>query len=353
MMASEQDILAGSLDAHAVVMADAAHRRGIDYDIVLGTSWPMSRPKRPWLRLSVGACVFYYRLGRILRAGRDGDLGRHVNGSAATLTRNKQRTKEVLVRAGYPTPPGRLFRIDALDQALLYAAECRGEICVKPNRGGKGDLVFPMLRDADAIYRACLDVAEGYEELLVEASVPGEVWRYFYVHPRVVAVKHSRPASVVGDGGTTVLGLIDGKNAERERRRVIGHFPIPSGPALTAMLARQGLTLESVVPAERLVFLNAASNGALGADSITCVEGGPHPLYVQRIEAACHAIPNLLVGAIDTVIRNPEQPPSDGNFWILEINSSPGVLPYHFPWEGAAQDICGEIIALLECLAAA
>jgi len=351
-MASEAPAGADPLDDHAVCMADAARRRGIATEVIFATSWPLSRPKRPWLRLNVSADAYYYRSGRVLRSGRDGGLGRTLNGPAHILTRNKQRTKEVLARAGFPVPPGRMFKIGALDQALVYAAEFPGELCVKPNRGGKGDLVFPRLRDADSILEACLAVAGGYEEVLVEASVPGEVWRYFYVHPHIVAVKHSRPACVVGDGMTSVSGLIDLKNAERERRGVVGHFLIPRGPTLAAMLARQGLSLESVVPEGCRVFLQSASNGALGADSISGTQG-LHPGYGQQVEAACRAIPGLLVAGIDTVIRNPSQPPSNENFWILEINSSPGVLPYHYPWEGAPQDVCGEIVALLERLAAA
>jgi len=235
-MASEEIVRANSLDDHAVCLADAARRRGISTEVVFGTSWPLSRPKRPWLRLSLSAQVFYFRLGRLLRAAQDGGLGRPLNGPAHILTRNKQRTKEVLARAGFPVPPGRMFKIGALDQALLYAAEYSGELCVKPNRGGKGDLVFPRLRDADSILEACLAVAGGYEEVLLEASVPGEVWRYFYVHPNIVGVKYGRPANVIGDGKTALAGLIELKDAERERRCALGHFPIPSGPALTAML---------------------------------------------------------------------------------------------------------------------
>ncbi|MDR3515918.1 MAG: hypothetical protein P4M00_08885 [Azospirillaceae bacterium] len=344
------------MDGHSLCLREAAHRAGIVTAVSPARLWNDADPLCAGLRLTIGAKNFYYREQRLSWAAADGGPGEPINGTAHALLRNKHRTKAVLAQAGIPVPPGAVFASSDLERALLYAAEMPGEVCVKPNTGSLGDLVFPALRHATEIFDACVAVATCHDELLIERSVSGEVWRFFFVRPAIVGMKLSRPANVVGDGKSTIAALIDAKHSERRRRRVPGHSDIPAGHARDFMLTRQGWDLEAIVPAGRRVFLHPASNGAMGADSITDADA-LHPGYAEWIRAACAAVPDLLFSAADVVIQDPKAAPAAvptmENFWVLELNASPGVQPFHYPWEGPAQDVCGALIALLCELAAA
>jgi D-alanine-D-alanine ligase-like ATP-grasp enzyme len=158
-----------------------------------------------------------------------------------------------------------------------------------------------------------------------------------------VAVKISLPANVVGNGASTIETLIAVKNREREIRAVPGHHPIVIDAGLRATLQAARLSLAFVPAAGRRVLLRRVSNGAVGADSIECAEA-IHASYAGQVEAACAAIPGIRICAIDMVILDRQAPATPRNHWILELNSSPGLLPYHYPWQGRPQDIGGAIL---------
>jgi D-alanine-D-alanine ligase-like ATP-grasp enzyme len=331
---------AGALDPHALCLRDAAERAGIATEARL-----VARPGRhpaPWLVLRVGGGSWHFRAGVLLRGTVDGPP-RHINGRAANVTIDKLATKHVLAAAGIAVPRGRVFASDGGYGALAYAAGLGLPVCVKPNRGRKGILAFPGCAGFDRVARAFERVAARRDEILVEESVAGEVVRFFYVRPRVVALKISRPANVVGDGVRTIEALIAAKNLERERRALPGHNPIVIDRDLRAHLAARDLSLSSVPAAGERMLLRTVSNGAAGADSIECADS-THPSYARQAERACEALPGIRISAVDMIVADRSVPAAAGNHWVLELNSSPGLLPYHHPWEGAPQDVAGAIL---------
>lgn len=335
-------------DFHSICLRAAAKRRGIaaSYEDV-----PPGRdslfPSR-WLKLPVNGRVFYFARGALMIGGADpwGRLGRHVNEDANLLIRDKHRAKDFLRARGFSVPAGTVFRRADLASALRAFDGFGGPVCVKPNQGQKGEFVFTGIRDRERYEDAVRQVAARHPKILVEESVGGQLIRFFFVRPRVIAAKLSRPASVVGDGVSDVARLIAAKNARRAQRAVPGHVAITIDDGLVDFLAMQGRGLTDVPPASERVFLRGTSNGALGADSIAC-GSTVHPSYAATIAAACNAVDGLNLTAVDVVIADPAVPARPGNHWILEMNRNPGLTPYHFPWRGEGQDVSGAILDFL------
>lgn len=332
------------LNPHAELLRRAAEAAGVVTEV--------HACEGPWAALSLETRSgrVFHRMQHFRWAQPDGSPGAPVNGRSAYLSDDKHQTKLTLAAAGIPSPRGALFAHDEAPAALRYAAELEGEICVKQNRGANGVLVFPGLRTAEEVLEAVHAVASSGQEIVVEESVAGEGWRFFYVQPRVVGVKLGRPASVLGDGASTVRALVDAVNAERARRQIVGHLmPIPEGAALSRTLARQGMTMEAVPPAGVRVFLNVMSNGSQGADTLS-LPGELDPSYGERMRQAFEAMPDLILAAADVIVRDRRSPADDGNFRVIEINTGPSLTPFHYPWEGPVQDICGPIIDLFQRL---
>lgn len=330
----------GELDPHAVCVRRIAGEHGLEtavevFPTAAGTPFA-------WLSVRVGDTLWHMRRGT-WRVDAAGLPGLHINGAAAELMLDKTATKALLSRAGLPVPRGRVFGRDAVWGAIAYAAGLGRAVCVKPNDGRRGALVFPGCRTPDAVAAAFERVARRHAGVLVEESVPGEVIRYFYVRPNAIAVKISRPASVIGDGVLPVEKLIEAKNEERLVRAVPGHHAIVIDRDLRATLRAQALQLDSVPAAGRRVMLRRVSNGAFGADSLECADD-VHPSYARQVEAACAAVPGVRISAVDMKVLDRRAPASPRNHWILELNGSPGILPYHHPWEGRPQDVVGPIL---------
>ncbi|PWC40606.1 hypothetical protein [Azospirillum sp. TSO35-2] len=336
-------------DYHAICLGTAARARGIATRYVHGVYSRFHPFPSRWLDLTVGGRAYLFASGMLLVKGGDPwrGLGLHINEEATLIIRDKQRAKSFLDARGFGTPAGRVFRRNDLSAALDAFGSFAGPVCVKPNQGTKGELVFPAIADRARYERAVRRVAARHQKILVEESVTGQLIRFFFVRPRVVAVKLSRPASVVGDGSATIARLIDLKNARRDRRAVPGHSNIAVDDDLRDFLAMTGRGLDDVPAAAERVFLRGTSNGATGADSLDC-RADLHPSYLDVLAAACNAVPGLNLTAVDVMIRDPAAPARHGNHWILEMNRNPGLTPYHFPWRGGAQDVSGAILDALE-----
>lgn len=336
-------------DYHSICMRRAVAAKGIDaHYIIAPYGGRLTRPLR-WLTFMAGGWRYYFSGGWLGEEGRDPwkRLARHVSDDATILVRDKNRLKSHLAGLGFGVPSGQVFRRNDMAAALRAFDGLCGPLCVKPNQGSQGDCVFTSISTRADYEAAVRHVAARYQKILVEESVAGTLIRYFYVRPAVVAVKLSRPASVVGDGIADLTRLIDAKNAVRRWRAVPGHVPIVADDEVRRFLGTQGRRLEDVPAAGERVYLRGTSNGAVGADSIA-VPGLAHPTYADVIAAACRSVPGLNVTAVDVMIRDPAEPAAPGNHWILEMNRSPGVTPYHHPWKGEPQNVCGAVLDLLE-----
>lgn len=340
-------------DYHAICLRAAATARGIPTRYLVDPRQALyvkDATRSRWLAFSIDGRDYLYCRAILLGPGDDPGTGRgrHINHDALPLIRDKHQTKAYLAGRGFGTPAGRVFHRESLDFALAAFDDFAGPVCVKPNSGGKGRLVSPVIRDRATYERAVRRVAAQHDMILVEESVTGQLIRFFFVRPHVVAVKLSRPASVVGDGRSTLAALVDAKNAWRARRAVPGHIAIRIDDDALDFLAMHGRSLMDVPgPGER-VFLRGTSNGATGADSIACTGDDLHPSYAPLIARACNTIDGLHITAADVVIADPQRPAGDGGYWILELNRHPGLTPYHHPWRGEEQDVAGAVLDFLQ-----
>lgn len=342
------------LDDHAVCLREAARRKGVSTDVVMGSRYMVAERLRPWLRLRFGHRCFFFAGGVLLDGARrrGASLGTMVNGRADLVARDKGRTNALLRAADVPAPEGRVFRRGQHDEVASHARQIGGPVCVKPTTGSYGFLVTPNLVDPDRIVAAYARTAERFPEVLIERSVQGVDVRCFFVWPRVVAMVVALPPAVTGDGQATIATLVERKNAQRAARALPGCKPIVVDADLAAVLATEGLTLDSVPPAGRTVILRHVVNRAVGGECINPV-GMIHESYARVAEAACRVVPDLRISAVDMKVDDPARPAAAGNHCVLEVNASAGLLPFHYPWEGPAQDIAGAIVDYLGGLAVA
>lgn len=257
---------------------------------------------------------------------------------ARVLARNKSATTAILLGAGIPATRNALFKKDEVEAAWSWA-QSFGSAVVKPLDGRQGRDVIVDLKTKDAFAEAFAAVAAANGgRALVEEYQPGVEHRCLVVDGKMVAATRRRPASVVGDGVSRVLDLVNVHNGSNAKSRI--QIPIAVDDELVSCLEDEGMTLGSVPKEGQRVFLRRTSNLHRGGDAIDATD----EMTAEEIavaESVARAIPGLRVFGVDLLVNRDG---SDRPATVLEVNASPMISMHHFPMEGAQRDVAGAIL---------
>ncbi|WP_027184987.1 hypothetical protein [Desulfovibrio inopinatus] len=330
---------------NTVVMKAAADARNI-----VNFYKKYKKDRRTWLHFEINQKQYCYANGMLLEAGVDkwGRIGLNINHEASVLVGDKFGTKTHLKERGFSVPRGLFFRRRHIDEAINAFDSFRKPICVKPNKGAEGRGVFPSIYEQQWYEYALRQVAETEPNILVEESVTGDHFRFFYIKPQIVGIRQGVPLHVIGNGVSSIKDLFAAKNAKRRERNLPFHPPYKMNQRIIDFLAMQNLTLDDILPLEQRIFLLGTSNGGKsGADTILLDKEEVHSSYCKIIEQACQSVPGLYVSGVDLIIQDIKQPAQKENHWILEMNTSPAVTGFYYPWEGKVVDVAGLILDYL------
>ena len=267
---------------------------------------------------------------------------------SALLMENKEVTKKVLRAAGLRVPAGGKYH--SLAAALAdYPAYQSLKHVVKPNSTNFGEGVAILEAGVElAVYRAALEAAFALDpNVLVEEFAPGREFRFLIIGGQTRAVLHRIPANVRGDGRLTIRELVAVKNQHPHRgegyRTPLERIRLD--PTELDFLAGQGLSPESIPPAETVVFLRKNSNISTGGDSIDFTDTMP-AVYQRRAEQATAAAGAVICG-LDMIIPDIAAEGPDAAYTILELNFNPALHIHDFPAEGKNRHVERHVLDLL------
>ena len=309
------------LGPSTVSIVDAAVERGI-----------------PFIRLNEGNLVqlgYGARQRRIWTAETDS-----TSAIAESISRDKDLTKTLLTSCGLPVPEGRI--VSGLEDAWEAAEEIGVPVAVKPtdaNHARGVSLELTLREQVEAAYRVAEE--EG-SEVMVERYVPGVEHRLLVVGNRLVAASRGETASVVGDGKSTIVQLIETQINSDPRCGEDESFPlepirVEREPAVQLELQRQGFVPESIPPAGKKVLIIRYGNLA---DDVT---DEVHPDVADAATLAARVV-GLDIAGVDMVCEDISRPLEEQRGAIVEVNAGPGLLMHLKPAKGKPRPV-GEAIA--------
>jgi cyanophycin synthetase len=275
---------------------------------------------------------------------------RQVRGIATTFdcdshldsdfTTNKDDCKAFLSTLGFPVPQGDI--VASREEALTAARRIGYPVAVKPVVGHKGIGVTADVRTPEelefAFNRAVRAIADNQPiRVIVEQSISGTDFRLLCVNGRFVAATERRPASVVGDGRSTIAELIVQENSTPARTDT------PTSPlgkikcdeSMEMYLAEQGLSLDSVIEVDRTVYLRKVANLSAGGLSIDATSTVHPDNIILAQDIAQHF--RLTCLGIDVIARTLAKSWKDRDFGIIEINAAPGIFMHLKPAVGQSE----------------
>jgi cyanophycin synthetase len=270
-----------------------------------------------------------------------------TSGIAVDIASDKNLTNRLLDAAGLPVPKSEV--VSTADEAVAAAKRIGFPAVVKPLDGNHGRGVHLDLRTDDEVRAAFAGAIRETRsgEVVVETYIHGNDYRCLVIGGKVAAIAERVPASVVGDGKTTVRGLVDRTNADP--RRGIGHEKVLTrinvDDAAIEVLREQGFELDAVPPKDVRVKLALTGNMSTGGTSIDRTMEA-HPDNVEIAEMAARVV-GLDVAGIDFICPDITVPVRETGGAIVEVNAAPGFRMHTHPTEGEPQYVAKPVIDLL------
>jgi GNAT-family acetyltransferase (TIGR03103 family) len=290
------------LNPYARIVADEARRRGINVE-VLDAEWGE-------LRLS--------HAGRSIITRES--LSELTTAVAMSRCDDKRVTRRIAEQAGLAVPRGRTATGDDADVEFL--AEL-GELVVKPARGEQGKGITVGVTEPDALRRAVAEARQHCPDVLLEELMAGQDLRVVVIGHEVVAAAVRKPASVIGDGRSSVRELI---TAQSRRRAAAtgGESRIPMDDGTVATVRANGRELDDVLPVGEELEVRRTANLHTGG-TIHDVTDLLHPALVTAAVAASRAL-DIPVTGLDFLVPDVAGP----EHVLIEANERPG-LANHEP----------------------
>ncbi|MCH8562494.1 hypothetical protein LTI14_04555 [Nesterenkonia sp. YGD6] len=258
---------------------------------------------------------------------------------AQFIASSKHLTKFVLRKAKIPTPLDGQFTAGEQDAAVAYLLEQAGKRqVVKPVDGRQGRGITTGVSSPKELQTAWTRAMNASEsgKLLVEEEVPGVDVRIIVVRGRALAAATRIPPFIVGDGQLTARELIAKLQEARNQHVYLKDRRLKPD---ARYLARHGVTLDAVVDAGRVQFLNGTANLSQGGIAVDLTTTIPREV-LELAEHVCSCVPGLGFAGVDILM--PSLSTRDGAS-VIEINTSPNLLVHDAPAFGTSRSVAAAV----------
>lgn len=269
------------------------------------------------------------RESHVIRLGYGGDVAFLKGANAPVMrrmgnfTRNKDVTKQILEDVGIRTPRG--IVANSIQDAITAAKKHRMPfpLILKPTHGSRSLGVTWNIRSEQDLRDAFSSFEKIKREhslkkdtVLVEEMFVGHEYRVLVLNGRVISCVQKIPASVIGDGTSSIKKLIGAFNRTRLRG-----FKIRLDAIAENTIAENKLTLDSILPKDHVLRLRNNLNMSDGGRSID-VTASMHRSFKDLCVRAT-GVTGLSFAGVDVIARDLSKPARRDNYVILELNPNP------------------------------
>lgn len=289
-------------DPYLAIIAEAACPRGIAVEVI--------DREYGFLRLK------YQERAMLIR----GSLPELTSAVAMSRCDDKHVTRRVLAAAGLRVPRAMLASFDARDEWFLAEV---GNLVVKPVRGEGGTGVTIGVTTAAELACALTEARAHGSQVLLEEFVAGHDLRVVVIDHVVVAAAIRRPATVVGDGHSTIRQLIQAYDVTI-RARSGGELTLPLDARTKDTVQAAGQALDDVLDSGVELRVRRTANIHTGG-TMHDVTDHLHPHLAAACVEASRALDIPVVG-LDLIVPSVEA----AEHVFIEANERPG-LANHEP----------------------
>jgi D-alanine-D-alanine ligase-like ATP-grasp enzyme len=255
---------------------------------------------------------------------------------ASDIAKDKDFAKFFMKKMGYPVAKGKVFfkpvfaraigSTDSYESAERFAKKLGFPLIVKPNSLSQGSCIA-LVRKSSALKSALKQVFEQDRAAIVEEYRPGKDYRIVVLDNEIISAYERKALEVVGDGTHTIKQLLVAKQKLFEAKKRDTRID-STDVRIRQALREQKKTWKSVLKDGEVLVLMPNANLSTGGESVD-VTKTIHPGY-KKIAIALTRDMGLRIAGVDIMVTHGDitEAPQKKNFFIIEINASPGLDHY-------------------------
>lgn len=276
-------------------------------------------------RMIHGDKNYLIRSGHVINA--------YNNRLALRICRQKDISGHYLRGKGFPAPENASF-LKGEELRAWGWAEYILPVVLKPVDGALGNMVYVNISNKEEFINHFCQIADKYGRVLVEKFCKGTDHRFLVVKGEVVGILNRVPASVTGDGKSTIKELLVQKNKERKGNPVLKQIKMDDEALRN--LSKHDYDINSVPKKNEIVFLRSNANISDGADSYEVSYKISNEIK-DMVKRAIKSIPGLYVCGVDVLIYGTEA-------HIIELNGNPMINVHYFTTCGNGVEVGKDVI---------
>lgn len=249
-----------------------------------------------------------------------------------TLARNKNITYQLFKKNNIPFPP--TFYLRAIGEISKIENKIKFPIIIKENSGQKSENLFVNIRNKQELVTVIEKLKHFKNDLIVQKMVKGREYRILVYKKKVIACLNLIPPHVIGDGMTTIKGLIKKKNKRLDKKIIINN-------KVKKTLQKNKFSLNMIPKRNQAIYLQENSCLAEGGTSVDCTES-IHPTVSNMAIKAVDSV-FLDLGGVDMICSDITLDSKKQVINILEVNGRPDISIHHKPLIGKSRNIAGQI----------
>ncbi len=258
---------------------------------------------------------------------------------------DKERTKEILAGMGIPVPKG--YIADSFEEAIKVANRIGFPVVVKPLSANHGRGITTNINSIEELKVAFFHAQVIHRTVIVERYLTGSDFRLLVIGGKLVAAARREPASVIGDGRSTIRELIEKIN--KDPARGFGHERVLTRIKVDEMterlLSQKKLTLDNTLPMGEKLFLKSTANLSAGGRALD-VTDDVHPL-IRSMAERISKIVGLNIMGIDLIAPSLSEPLCEDCAGVVEVNAAPGFRMHLSPSEGKPRNVSSAVVDML------
>jgi cyanophycin synthetase len=268
-----------------------------------------------------------------------------TSNAAVTIADNKSATKKLLAQAMIPVADGDICSDEVGLKEII--GEIGLPVVVKPLDGNQGKGATIGITSYEAAVIALHEAKQHSHHAIVEKFIEGSDYRLLVIDGKFVAASKRVPASVVGDGQSSIRELIEEVNRQPDRGD--GHeaplTKIKFDKDTYLQLAKYNYTVESIPLEREVIILKSTANLSTGgtAEDVTDDVHPENKFMAERIAK----IIGLDVCGIDVMAADISQPIRKTGGVVLEVNAAPGFRMHLQPSKGKPRNVAKAVVDML------